>query len=523
MKTPLKPTPDMTSLHIQNVQLSERVMVLEQQLDWFKRQLFGRKSEKQLIDNPAQSSLFVSDELVAHTPAPVTDVAAHKRKSNKQHSDTNVNDEGLRFDDTVPTKIIEVSAPQLQGDDADEYDIIDYQDTCRLAQQPGSYTVLIYRRPVLRHKSQHTLLTVPAPTNVLDGCYCDVSLLAGLMVDKAVYHLPLYRQHQRMLDSGITVSRATLINWMQKGIELLRPIYQAQWRHILQSKVLAMDEVPMKAGVKKGAGKQPGNMKQSYFWPIYGEQDEIAFTWSAGRGMAHAKQQLEGFVGTLLTDGYAAYTKTVKTLNKKEVSITHANCWAHSRRTFEKALAMEPDAAQHALDSIRALYQVEKHIRDKKLDDNDTLHYRQQHSEPMVLAFFKWVYEQRQRIDLLPSNPLAKALAYVHERQTQLNVFLCNPQVPIDTNHLERALRVIPMGRKNYLFCWSELGAEQLGILQSLMVTCRLQGVNPYHYLVDVLQRVSIHPAKDVLDLTPRVWKTKFAENCLTSDLAKMG
>lgn len=130
------------------------------------------------------------------------------------------------------------------------------------------------------------------------------------------------------------------------------------------------------------------------------------------------------------------------------------------------------------------------------------------------------MYEQRQRPELLPSNPLAKALAYVFERQTQMRVFLSNPDVPIDTNHLERALRVIPMGRKNYLFCWSELGAEQLGILQSLMVTCRIQGINPYTYLVDVLQRVGIHPAKDVLDLVPRVWKTKFADNPLKSDLS---
>ncbi|WP_333973850.1 transposase domain-containing protein, partial [Alteromonas mediterranea] len=91
--------------------------------------------------------------------------------------------------------------------------------------------------------------------------------------------------------------------------------------------------------------------------------------------------------------------------------------------------------------------------------------------------------------------------------------------LPMDTNHLERALRVIPMGRKNYLFCWSELGAEQLGILQSLMVTCRLQGVNPYHYLVDVLQRVALHPARDVIDLTPRLWKQKYNQNRLVSDV----
>tara|TARA_R110000744_G_scaffold314864_1_gene421880 strand:- start:97 stop:1659 length:1563 start_codon:yes stop_codon:yes gene_type:complete len=515
MKTPLKPTPGMTSMHIQNVQLAERVMVLEQQLDWFKRQLFGRKSEKQLIDDPAQSSLFVSDETPAQTPVPGTEVAAHRRSSKKQLQEQDVNDTGLRFDDSVPQQIIEVPAPQLSGEDADQYDIIDYQDTCRLAQQPGSYTVLIYRRPVLRHKSQQTLVTVPAPVNVLEGCFADVSLLSGLMVDKAVYHLPLYRQHQRMLDSGVTVSRATLINWIQKGIELLRPIYQAMLRQMLQSSVLAMDEVPMKAG-----RKHKGKMQQTYFWPIYGEQDEVAFTWSTSRGTQHAINQLGDFNGTLLTDGYVAYVKAVAQLNKHEHTVTHATCWAHGRRTFEKALQMEPGAAQHAITSIAKLYEIEKHIRDHKLDKGQSLAYRQQHSEPIVHAFFSWVYEQRQRPELLPSNPLAKALAYVFERQTQMRVFLSNPDVPIDTNHLERALRVIPMGRKNYLFCWSELGAEQLGILQSLMVTCRIQGINPYTYLVDVLQRVGIHPAKDVLDLVPRVWKTKFADNPLKSDLS---
>ncbi len=383
--------------------------------------------------------------------------------------------------------------------------------------------VLVYRRPVVRHKPTQTLKDTPAPANVLEGCYCDVSLLAGLMVDKAVYHLPLHRQHQRMLDSGIKVSRATLINWLQKGIELLRPIAKAQWQHILLSKILAMDEVPIKAGRTKGGGRKPSQMKQTYFWPMYGDSDEVAFTWSNSRGMLHAKAQLQDFTGTLLTDGYAAYTKTVEQLNQQDAHIIHAACWAHMRRTFEKALDSEPQTAQQALDIIAAIYRHEKHIREKQLSLEDIHTYRQQHSEPVVNDFFRWIFQQRQRTDLLPKSPLAKALAYTHERETQLKVFLCNPALPLDTNHLERALRVIPMGRKNYLFCWSEIGAEQLGILQSLMVTCRLQGVNPYHYLVDVLQRVALHPAKEVLDLTPRIWKEKFAKNFLTSDLATMG
>lgn len=494
--------------------LEEDVLVLKQQLDWFKRQLFGRKSEKQLLEeNGTQGSLFSKDSNLPSNDTTTT-VKGHKRKSNKHLDGDEVNDTGLRFDAFVPTKVIDIPAPELQGEDAENYEIIGYKETNRLAQQPGSYTILIYRRPVVRHKSEKTVATPPAPSNVLEGCYADVSLIAGLMIDKGVYHLPLYRQHQRMIDSGVHISRATLINWVQKGIELLRPIYKANLKSIINSQTLAMDEVPIKAG-----RKSKGKMKQTYFWPMYGDKDEIAFTWSNSRGFLHAKNQLEGFTGTLLTDGYAAYSKTVTKLNEKETTITHATCWVHARRYFDRALLIEPIAAQSAIEKIAQLYKVEKHIKENITRESDALAYRQKHSEPLVTEFFAWVYEQRQRTDLTPKNQLTKALNYVAVRQVELKVFLSSPAVAMDTNHLERALRVIPMGRKNYLFCWSELGAEQLGILQSLLVTCRLQEINPYHYLVDVLQRVSMHPASKVAELTPRMWKEKFGDNFLTSDL----
>merc|ERR1711974_265968 len=115
-------------------------------------------------------------------------------------------------------------------------------------------------------------------------------------------------------------------------------------------------------------GRKPGHMKQTYFWPLYGDHDEVAFTWSHSRGMLHAKAQLQDFTGTLLTDGYAAYTKTVEQLNQHELQIVHAACWVHMRRGFEKALDSEPQTAQQALDIIATLYRHEKHIRDKQSD-----------------------------------------------------------------------------------------------------------------------------------------------------------
>ena len=162
---------------------------------------------------------------------------------------------------------------------------------------------------------------------------------------------------------------------------------------------------------------------------------------------------------------------------------------------------------------IGALYRHEQIIRDKQLMGEAKRDYRTNHSEPVVHAFWVWCDAQLTRTDLQPKHPMTKALHYVRERRSGLQVFLSDPEVPIDTNHLERAIRAIPMGRRNWLFCWSELGAKQIAVLQSLLVTCRLQGVDPYTYLVDVLERVSVYPDKDILDLTPRRWKEMFAHD----------
>ena len=138
----------------------------------------------------------------------------------------------------------------------------------------------------------------------------------------------------------------------------------------------------------------------------------------------------------------------------------------------------------------------------------------------MVDAFFAWCDTQCQRLDLTPKSRLSTALTYAMNREAALRVYLDDPAVPIDTNHLERALRVIPMGRKSWLFNWTEVGAEQVGVIQSLLVTCRMHGIDPYTYLVDVLQRVGRHPASDVEALTPRLWKTRFAAQPLRRDLS---
>jgi len=225
-------------------------------------------------------------------------------------------------------------------------------------------------------------------------------------------------------------------------------------------------------------------------------------------GLTHA----EGAV--LLSDGYSAYAQYAQ-----KTGLTHAQCWAHTRRKVFEAQGAEPQAAAQGLDLIGGLYAVEERIRSQHLSAAKKLDYRLTHAKPIVQQFFAWVNQHFEAQGLLPSNPLTKALAYARSRRCALEVFLNDPDVPIDTNHLERALRAIPMGRKNWMFCWTELGAKHVGIMQSLIVTCRLHEIDPYDYLVDVLQRVGQHPASRVHELTPRLWKQHFASNPLRSAL----
>ena len=155
---------------------------------------------------------------------------------------------------------------------ASERVVVGEKVTHRLAQRPGSYGLLRYVRPVVKRRDTGKLLTARVPSNVLDRTSADVSLLAGMLVDKLRHHLPLHRQHRRMADAGVAVSRSSLTNWTERRSTCSFPVAAAQAAHVLERRVLAMDETPVKAGLA-----EPGRMRQGYFWPIYGEDDEIVF------------------------------------------------------------------------------------------------------------------------------------------------------------------------------------------------------------------------------------------------------
>lgn len=485
----------------QNKSLSSRIDELKSQLDWLKQQVFGTKSERRAVDPlPEQNSL---GELA--NPEPTKEdsgitIAEHSRRKRKESDEESSH---LRFDDSVPVEEIRVPHPEYDAA-PEKYEIISEKVTHRLAQRPGSYFIKRYVRLVVKQKEEGSVSCPPAPASVLGKSIADVSFLAGLIVDKFSYHLPLYRQHQRLEAAGIRLARSTLTGLIHQCGDLLRPIHDAQCRSILKSRVLAMDETPIRAG-----RKQRGKMKTGYFWPIYGDQDEVVFPFSPTRSDAVVHEVLGKYRGILLSDGYAAYERYVASVQ----GAVHAQCWSHTRRYFIRAEDAEPELARKALGHIRDIYREERRIRRLGCTGTKKLEERSLRVKPIVDKFFAWLEAVETEKALLPSSPFTQASAYALERKEALRIFLKYPEVAPDTNHLERQIRPIALGRKNWLFAWTEGGAEYTGIFQSLLATCRLHGVNSYAYLVDVLQRVDRHPLSRVDDLTPRIWKTLFAEH----------
>ena len=506
-------------LEEENHRLQERLASVQHDLDWLKRQLFGKKSERRLREvAPEQMSLGEALETTEERlPPPQQKIPAHTHRAPTDKPAEGEDESALFFDDSVPVQIIEVPNPDTEGLSEDEYDVIGEKISYRLAQRPGSYVILKYVRQVIKRRADQRLQCPPAPQGVFDNSRADVSFIAGLVVDKFLYHQPLYRQHQRLKDNRIDVSRPWLTGLVHGAASLLEPLYDAQFDSVRASRVKAMDETPIKAG-RKGKGK----MKTGYFWPVYGERDEIVFPFFPTR----AAKCVHDALGqppppapgesppVLISDGYSAYARYAE-----KSAVTHAQCWTHTRRQFVKAEKAEPEAANYALDAMGELFVVEKHIREQEFTGEKKRRHRVEHAKPVVERLFAWAEQQMNDAAFLPSNPLTKALGYLLGRRAGLEVYLADPEVPIDTNHLERALRVIPMGRKNWMFAWTEVGAKYVGILQSLLVTCRMHGINPYDYLVDVLQRINQHPASEVHLLTPRLWKQHFAENPLRSPL----
>ena len=368
----------------------------ERQLAWFKRQLFGTKSQKRSsrIVEVSQLSLGEVAEGERRTAEKTVTVKGHARVITEPVEPTQ--ETALRFDDSVPRTRRVNLPPEVQGLDESAYEVIDERVTQRLVQTPALYQIEEIVRPVVKLQSEARIVTAPADPGVLERSLAEVRVLAGLLIDKFRFHLPLHRQHQRMEAAGVRLERSTLTDWVHRSIDLLRPIDDAQLASILASRVLAMDETPIKAG-----RKSKGKMKQAYYWPVYGDQDEVAFPFATSRGHDHAVEILGEYCGTLISDDYGAN----KAYAAKREKVTRASCWAHVRRQFVEAENIEPDRVARVLEWIREIYRIGQEIRDQKLEAEAKLARRTEENGPIVIALFAELTQELIASALLPTSP----------------------------------------------------------------------------------------------------------------------
>ena len=216
----------------------EQIAALTHQLDWFRRQIFGKKSERFAPEpDPAQLHLGEVLPIPGKLPEKLKAIEAHTRRVAQKDGAASGEDLPFFDESQIPIESIVLVHEQAKGLKSGEFELIGEKITYRLAQRPGSYVVLKYHRPVMKRKDTQQILTAPAPDGFLEGSRADVSFAAGLLMDKFAWHLPLYRQHQRLAASGITVSRPWLTQLAQRSISLLEPIYQAQFGSIRASRV----------------------------------------------------------------------------------------------------------------------------------------------------------------------------------------------------------------------------------------------------------------------------------------------
>ena len=313
---------------------------------------------------------------------------------------------------------------------------------------------------------------------------------------------------------GITVNRGSLSQWANRAIALLKPVHDAQRRSVLESAVIQMDETPIRAGRHPG---KPGSMKKGCFWPVLGDRGEVAFPFAASRRHEHAAEFLGEYSGTLVSDGYGAYEEYVAA---RGGAVAHQGCWVHARRNFGEQKDSHPAMAGEALALIGAIYRIEKEIKGRPTAER--LAARRTRSRKAVDRFWDWCARTLEDPALTPKHPVRKAIAYATGRRAALEVFLGDPDVPPDTNLVENRLRGCKLGQRNWMFAWTEVGAEHTGIMNGLLATCRMQGVDPRVWLTDVLLRIDSHPASRTGELTPRRWKELFAHDPMTSDAAQV-
>lgn len=335
------------------------------------------------------------------------------------------------------------------------------------------------------------IVAEPVAPAILDRGLAAPGLLAQVAIQKYADHLPLYRQEAIMARHGIRLSRTTLAEWCGVMGLRLQPLVDALHHRLLAAPVLHADETPMRQ-LDPGKGKT----QQAYLFAYRntGESPIIVFDYQPSRAGKHIAAFLGPWRGTLMVDGYAGYNQIFAR------GVTELACWAHARRKFHDAWkANGSPIAKEALERIQTLYQIEAKLRD--LDDVERGRRRQTLALPVLTALKTWLDELALKV--LGQTGLHKAVTYTLKRWDALARYAHNGAWPIDNNPIERAIRPIAIGRKNWLFAGSESAGRRAVAIMSLIATAKANDLDPHAWLTDVLTRLPTTKDRDIESLLP--------------------
>ena len=481
-----------------NTQLAERdakIIYLEEQIDWFKRQIFGKKSER-VVDVNHEQLKFDGFENANQPKTETQTIPAHERKKR-----TSTGKDTIKLPEDLPVETTVVDIPEEEKvckETGVPLQKIGEEVSHKLAYRPGSYFLKKIVRPKYVHPKQEEkgVIIAPMPDSLLPKCRADESLLADIITRKFVDHLPLYRIAEAMSRDGIVISRRLLSEWVISVGIALRVLYDAMKERILQSDRLHIDESPVDIF-------DSPKVRQGYMWVLVGgvgaDPPYRLYNFYEDRKHAHAEEILELYSGIIHSDKYGAY----ETYIRKNGNIW-CPCWAHIRRKFFEAEAGDPALRTWVLEQIQQLFSIEEIAW--ILPPIERLQLRQDRSVPIIDSLIDRIKKRLTEGIVLPKSKFKEALGYFCSLIPYLKNYTHHASARLDNNPAERAIRPLAIGRKNWLFLGSAESGKAVATLLSLVQTCRALNINPRTYLEDVCRRIMGHNANKLHELLPDEW-----------------
>lgn len=474
--------------------LLEQIDDLNGQLYYLRRQLFGKKSEK--LD-PAQRLLFenlydqVKSKIDQQKSSNAEVPGNRKRADHKGRNPLPINlpRKVIEIEPSAEEKVCPVCHKQKQR--------IGSEETEKLEYVPASFYVKKYVRYKYACKECESCISIgQLPAMAIDKGIAGEGLLAHIITSKYCDHSPLKRLEGILQRHGVDINVSTMCEWVGKSADLLAPLVKRMHEKILESPKINSDDTPIPVKSKK----RRGSTYKGYLWVYIDKEHNVVFDFTPTRSRDGPVKFLGKYPGYVQVDAYGGYDEFFRKSDATEVG-----CNSHARRKFDYALDTDPVRAARLLVSWGKLYDIERKAKDENYSSEQLLDVRQKQAKP-ILAEIKTVLDEYKN-QVLPKSPIGKAITYSLNQWDALNRYTDDPILDIDNNISERVLRMVVIGRKNYLFAGSEAGAWRAAIIYSLVASCKLNGIDPFRYFRDILTRVSTHPADRIDELLPVEWK----------------